>query len=77
MDENYRSRLHRARKIQLTIFAATATVGCVIGLVVGILTHSVVWALIALLGAGVVFISLGCVVFLVSGGYHWLRHGPD
>ena len=76
MDENYEDRLHRARKMQLVIVAATVTAGGVIGLVVGILESSVAWGLIALIGAGVVFSSLGSIAFLMSGGHRWLRHRP-
>jgi len=47
-----------------------------IATVVGVLTLSVAWGLGALIGAGVVFSSLGSIAFLMSGGSGWLRNGP-
>jgi hypothetical protein len=74
---DFQARLARAGKIQLLIVATTAIVGCVIGLIVGLIDHSVAWGILALLAAGVAFFLLGSVMFLTLGGYGWLRRRRD
>ena len=78
MNDDFQARLARARKMQLLIVASTAIVGCGMGLIVGLIEHSVGWAVVALLGAGVVFFVVGSLLFLTLGGYEWLhrKRGP-
>jgi hypothetical protein len=73
MNDDFQARLAHAQKMQLLIVASTVIVGFGIGLIVGLIEHSVGWAIVALLGAGVAFFVVGSLLFLTLGGYEWLR----
>lgn len=73
MNEDYQARLAHARRIQLIIVATTVVVGCGVGLIVGLIEHSVGWGIVAFLAAGIVFCLVGSLMFLTLGGREWLR----
>lgn len=67
--------LSEARRRQLIVGAGPATVslGLLIGVVVGLLTMSLGWAIVALLAAGFTFLVLGVALMLILGGVQSLR----
>jgi hypothetical protein len=67
--------LSQERRRQLIVGAGPATVllGLLIGVVVGLVTMSVGWAIVALFAAGFTFLVLGVALMIILGGVQSLR----
>lgn len=67
--------LTQARRRQLIVGADPATIllGLLIGVVVGLVTMSLGWAVVALLAAGFALFVLGVALMLILGGSGSLR----